>query len=1256
MKRSLSLVWLVMIFFSPLKICAGAPLSYEVIDRFHEEFFYSSASLVLGSDGRFWGTGSGGTFASGAIYKVDDAGKLETVAEFTGRSGPRRGKNPQATLLLASDGNFYGMTLSGGLHDAGTIYRLTPAGVLTTLVDFTGNTGAAQGFGNTGPLAEGTDGNLYGTCTLTVGEGNGGVFRMTPGGSYALLAMFTGASGALPGSQPSTGRNTGSSPSGGLVKGNDGHLYGTTNSGGSAGHGTFFRVSAEGTITVLHHFEGRTGRTPLVGGDNGNFYGSADNSIYRITPAGDFTELVPYQYLSGGHSVQVELPSKPIGALVSDGQGGLIGTAGRTTSVEASIFTFSGGVLSILDYYPKISGKVYSPRSGLFRTPSGKVIGVATALDRGILIELQKTPTTKIAPFVSAGDVYAENPLSGPVLARDGNLYGLCDSGVYRVVPDRRISLHATLPYAGFEYQFSRRLFAGKDGNFYGCTPSDGSVQGYLYRIAPEGTVTKLHLFAEANDYSRPDLIHSPGDGLIEDSAGNLYGTTLDGGADGSGTVFRLATDGTFTLLAEFKGGTTGPARGFSPKTALLLASDGNLYGTTRAGGAKNGGVVFRLTANGELTTLADFPAPTRGASDAFNLFGVSAALVEGPDGNLYGVSEHGGIAGKNFYGEPDQWGTLFRVTKAGEFTTLVKFSGDAAGPRGAHPNNLLLGLDGALYGTCAGGAELFDSYHTNIRNEGTIFRYSLDGLFTSLEFGDFPDETAGTPLPGLVMDGAGSIYGTARRGFSDKYAQPIFKVTPGNSASAMTVVAMKGGAVPGEPDGTRYAAFGPVTDGPFSGTLEFAGKKSAALFAVDGSVRVRVGGSAPGLDGTFIAKLGVPNGDAAIATLKPGVGDVTATTDTLLLAGLRSGALRVAAREGVALDGLPGVSVKTFGSFDGQGDVIFFLATLQGTGVTPLSDSALCAALADGSVRVLLREGDRVDGHTVSIMSTLVAYKGTLAEGRWRGGTNAIGARLTFEDKSQALYTLEAGTTPNRIRWAGTGDVLAGGALAGTKIATLGVPGFGSDGPAYASTLALQPDQVTAENDGVLFRSDASGLLLLARENAHPLIRTFGEPVSGLGGRLAFTGKIWPLYLPPGSGVGVCYADDGAQFRIIAQRGTPAVGGGFWDSFVSLVLPEGPASGPIFTAKLAVKKADGVTAAHSFGLWAVDGSGQLRRLLRAGDRMLIGGAPRTLKTFTALTGSSGSLGAASGYDADSVTVMATFADKTQALIRLAIP
>ena len=189
------------------------------------------------------------------------------------------GAYPYAGLVQGSDGNFYGTTGGGGTNGAGTVFRITSGGSLTTLYNFCGGDGANPYAG----LVQGSDGDFYGTtlaggnfygttcgygCSL---EGFGTVFKITSGGRLTTLHSFNGSDGAR--------------PFAGLVQGG-GHFYGTTFSGGSiAGNaGTVFKITSGGSFTTLYNFSYYDGAFPyagLVQGSDGNFYGttSEDDSV-----------------------------------------------------------------------------------------------------------------------------------------------------------------------------------------------------------------------------------------------------------------------------------------------------------------------------------------------------------------------------------------------------------------------------------------------------------------------------------------------------------------------------------------------------------------------------------------------------------------------------------------------------------------------------------------------------------------------------------------------------------------------------------------------------------------------------------------------------------------------------------------------------------------------------------------------------------------------------------------------------------------
>ena len=520
-------------------------------------------------------------------------------------------------------------------------------------------------------------------------------------------------------------------------------------------------------------------------------------------------------------------------------------------------------------------------------------------------------------------------------------------------------------------------------------------------------------------------------------------------------------------------------------------------------------------------------------------------------------------------------------------------------------------------------------------------------------------------PVPAAAQSGVIAI---AAGGWFD--VALVASSTPLEEVTFTKGSAVLGAGTPGgAPAGAVFASFGTPQAGAFAGKIQVGKIKSPALFAADGSLLLKVGGSVPGLAGSIIIKLGEPSGDAVLVTLKPVAGGITAKNNVVLVSGLSTGTPEVAAQTGTANAALPaGVTIKSFGTIDGNGSAIFFLATLQGTGITAKTSLALCAALADGSVRVLASRGQSVGGKTVSILGTLVGSKGTLAEGRWRVDEATTGVRLTFTDKSQALYAIPA-TAASPADWtldAVTGPITTITGLNGQTIASFGLPGFGPDGFAVLANLALVKGSVTAANNAALITgTGGASPILLARKgepitanaNGAPLtgitIKRWSDPVVGDSGVVAFmlkaTGK--------GVGAGIGYSADGITWDLLANVGALAPGGGHWAGFTSLVLPDGADSGPIFLGTLNVSKTDGVTAANKLGLWGVDSLGMLRLLLRTGQSLTVDATLKTIKTFTALAAAPGSIGAASGYDdAGRVSVLATFTDGSQSLVLVQVP
>src|SRR5215469_9742458 len=340
-------------------------------------------------------------------------------------------------------------------------------------------------------------------------------------------------------------------------------------------------------------------------------------------------------------------------------------------------------------------------------------------------------------------------PFAALSQATDGNLYGTTYYGgasssgnVFKVNPAGTLktaySLCSQSDCADGEYSYAVPV-QGTDGNLYGTTYLGGANdQGTVFKLSVSGTLTTLHSF-EGPDGAEPLA------GLVQASNGSFYGTTYSGGSKGDGSVFKVTSGGAFTTLHSFCM-QSGCPDGENPFDALILGTDGNLYGTTLAGGSHGDGTVFKITPSGTLTTLHSFCSQTGCPDGEFPQTG----LVQASDGNFYGTTILGGAYGN---------GTIFKMTPAGSVTTLYNVCSQSGCPDG---NYLYAGLiqatDKNLYGVMdIGGANGY----------GTIFRITLSGTLTTLY--SFCSQSGCKdgeyPAAGLVQDTNGNLYGTTADG-----------------------------------------------------------------------------------------------------------------------------------------------------------------------------------------------------------------------------------------------------------------------------------------------------------------------------------------------------------------------------------------------------------------------------------------------------------------------------------------------------------
>ena len=682
-----------------------------------------------------------------------------------------------------------------------------------------------------GALIRGSDGALYGTANSGGAFGMGVIFKIDADGSNLVrLHDFDGMSGA--------------SPAAGLVKGSDGALYGTTESGGGQG-GVIFRINEDGSgFTKLYEFDfftsGGAPVAPLISDGSGSLYGTtrgggawSNGVVFKITEAGSFTKLHDFDGSLGGISYA---------PLMIGGDGALYGTTvfgglsgcGVVFRMSEDGSTF--GTLHDFDCaegaYPY--GGLAQGSNGLYGTTSG---GGPSGYGTVFRVDVTGSVFEKIHDFDYA---MGANPYVGLAKGSDGAFYGTTQQGgsgngtVFRITeagifarihefvgtdgffpqavlltgPDA--ALYGSTLFGGalghgviFKLSESGATFSklqdlgstsgsgplsglvrGSDGAFYGTTSGGGTLnKGVVFRIAEDGSgFTKLHDFVDEDGAG-------PHSGLAQGADGALYGTTRFGGPSGLGTVYRITEGGSFNKVHDFEG-----TDGAHPYASLLNGSDGFLYGTTLQGGTHDQGVVFRITEAGGFTKLHDFDGP----NGAF-----PTGLVRGSDGALYGTASDGGASGR---------GAVFRMSDDGSsFAKLHDFD-DASGhfPIGT----LLSGSDGALYGTAIGGGSQF---------QGVVFRITRDGSsFTKLKEFDYYT-SGGQPYAGLIKGSDGALYGTTAVGGSTG-GGVVFKISEdGTYFARLHVFDQTTGASP----------YGPLlegNDGAFYGTASYGGPSLAGV------------------------------------------------------------------------------------------------------------------------------------------------------------------------------------------------------------------------------------------------------------------------------------------------------------------------------------------------------------------------------------------------------------------------------------------
>jgi uncharacterized repeat protein (TIGR03803 family) len=415
-------------------------------------------------------------------------------------------------------------------------------------------------------------------------------------------------------------------------------------------------------------------------------------------------------------------------------------------------------------------------------------------------------------------------------------------------------------------------LIQGTDGSFYGTTFQGGAnASGTVFEITPRGTLTTRYNFCPQSGCADGRFLYAP---VIQGTDGNFYGTTFQGGTNNdSGTVFQMTPSGTLKTLYSFCA-QSGCADGRNPYAGLVQGTDGNFYGTTLQGGTNDSGSVFQITPAGTLTTLYSFCAQSSCADGEYPY----AGLVQGADGNFYGTTQEGGSSSNP--------GTVFKITASGTLTTLYTFCAQSGCADGMSPYaGVIQGADGNFYGT---------TYLGGIDGVGTVFQITSAGTLTTLH--SFCPQSGcadgAEPTAGLVQGSDGNFYGaTVSGGTSSKGYGTLFQITSSGSLTTLYRFCPESGCADGAyPEATLVQG----SDGNLYGTTYQGGANNEGVVfklsvptatSLASSLNPSTYGQSVTITATVTSPSGTPTGKVTFMTGNMTLGSATLTGGVASLA-----------------------------------------------------------------------------------------------------------------------------------------------------------------------------------------------------------------------------------------------------------------------------------------------------------------------------------------------------------------------------------
>jgi uncharacterized repeat protein (TIGR03803 family) len=605
-------------------------------------------SLIQANDGKLYGmTNSGGLYGRGTIFSFNPNTLSYTkLFDFYSSSG----ESPQGSLIQASDGNLYGMTMNGGVNNDGVIFSYDPVTNTYTILK---NFDSTNGSHPVDDLTEASDGNLYAT-TVDGGANNLGViFSYNPVSSeLTKLQDFDSTDGYNPKSS--------------LLQASDGNFYSMTSAGGTDDLGVIFSynpvtstytklkdfnyadgIQPEGSLIQISNGE-LLGMTPLGGSFNGGVLFS-----YNITTSA-FTMLKEFNLADGAN---------PYGTLAEASNGKLYGsTYDGGKGNKGVLFSYgvdAGDFVNLRDFGVNNTGS--SIEGGLVKDSSGVFYGMAHSGGSNSLGTLFSfnSKTSAFNKLMDFNGANGASPSGSLTLMPDGKLYGLTSSGgsnnagvIFSFnLADSSYTKLKDLDYSNGSYPYGN-LTPAANGKLYGITNGGGSNGlGTLFSFD-----TATNVYTKLVDFDGTNGAYPTGS-LMQATDGNLYGVTYGGGVNSWGVLFSYdPSTSTFTTIKDFNADD-----GINPNGTLLEVSDGVLYGMTSYGGAYGWGAIFSYNVSSQVyTKIKDFDYTNGGTP--------LGSLMKGSNGILYGMTSRGGAYDK---------GVAFSLDTAGNtYTKIQDFNG----------------------------------------------------------------------------------------------------------------------------------------------------------------------------------------------------------------------------------------------------------------------------------------------------------------------------------------------------------------------------------------------------------------------------------------------------------------------------------------------------------------------------------------------------------------------------------------------------